>query len=135
MLVTGVFEITTGLASHWVNATTSRAKPFMLKQSARLGVIFKVIILSSSDRNSRIVVPTVASAGKINKPSTPSSGSPNSLDEHNMPFEVWPRILVGLILKLPGNTAPGKAHGTLMPTCTLGAPHTICNNSPVPAST
>ena len=30
------------LCSHWVKATTSRAMPLMPKQSARLGVIFKV---------------------------------------------------------------------------------------------
>ena len=32
------------------------------------------------------------------------------------------------------NTAPGNEHGTLMPAFTFGAPHTICTNSPVPAS-
>ena len=78
--------------------------------------------------------PTGASAGNTIKPST-SSGMPNSLPEHNMPLDTWPRILVGLILKSPGNTAPGKEQGTLMPTLTLGAPQTIWINSPVPAST
>ena len=109
--------------------------PLTLKQSARLGVIFNVNSVSSKSKYSRILVPTGASSGRICRPSTPSSGKPSSLVEHSIPFDGTPRILVGLILKLPGKTAPGNEHGTLMPAFTFGAPHTICTNSPVPAST
>ena len=118
-----------------VNADTSRAMPLMLRQSARFGVIFSVKTVSSKSRYSRMFVPTGASCGRMCRPFTPSSGSPSSSVEHNIPFDTTPRILVGLILKLPGNTAPGNEHGTLMPAFTFGAPHTICTNSPVPAST
>ena len=79
-------------------------------------------------------MPTGASSGRISKPFTPSS-LPNSLAEHSMPLDATPRIFVGLILKFSGSTAPAKAHGTFTPTRTLGAPHTICSSSPVPAST
>ena len=118
-----------------VSADTSRAIPLMLRQSARFGVIFSVNTVSSKSRYSRMFAPTGASCGRMCKPFTPSSGRPSSSVEHNIPFDTTPRILVGLILKLPGNTAPGNEHGTLMPAFTFGAPHTICINSPVPAST
>ena len=39
---TGTVGMVNVLCSHWVKATTSRAMPLMPKQSARLGVIFKV---------------------------------------------------------------------------------------------
>ena len=118
-----------------VSAAVSRAMPLMLRQSARFGVIFRVNSVSSKSRYSRMFVPTGASCGRTSSPSIPFSGSPSSLAEHSIPFDSTPRILVGLILKSPGSTAPASAHGTLMPAATLGAPHTICSRLPVPAST
>ena len=58
-----------------------------------------------------------------------------------MPWLSTPRSLPTLIRKgLPpasagGNSAPTIAQGILMPARALGAPQTICNSWPVPAST
>ena len=40
---------------------------------------------------------------------------PNSENEQSIPSEGWPRNLVFLILKSPGNTAPSVAHATFKP--------------------
>src|ERR1700712_4704878 len=57
-----------------------------------------------------------------------------------MPSLSTPRSLPSLIRKgLPsspgGNSAPTKAHGTLMPTRALGAPQTMLSKAPCPTST
>jgi len=51
-----------------------------------------------------------------------------------MPSLATPRIVTGLIVKPPGNTAPGSAQGTFRPAATLGAPQTIVFDAP-PTST
>ena len=85
-------------------------------------------------------MPTGASLGKINKPSTPSSQS-ISLPPHSIPLDSTPRSLPFLMAKglsspsAGGSFAPTKATGTLTPTATLGAPQTICKFSLVPTFT
>ena len=85
--------------------------------------------------------PTGAVSGRISRPPW-SSDSFSSRAEHSMPWLSTPRSLPSLISKgLPasssagGNSAPTKAHGTLMPARTLGAPQTMLSTLPVPAST
>ena len=114
-----------------LSTPTSRAKPFIPKQSPRFGVKSTSIILSSRPRYSRKSVPTGASLGNSIMPS-PSSLIPSSTKAHNMPFEGWPRNLAFLILKSPGSTAPTVATATLMPKRQFGAPHTISSSSSPP---
>ena len=45
--VDGLVTISIGFCGFWVKAPTSRAMPFILRQSALLGVIFKVCRASS----------------------------------------------------------------------------------------
>ena len=122
------------------NTATSRAIPRTLKQSPRFGVIEISSTWLSSPRYSRTSIPTGASTGKINRPSTPSSMS-ISLPPHSIPCDSTPRSLPFLMangLSSPGaggNLAPINATGALIPTATFGAPHTICRVSPVPTST
>jgi len=116
-----------------VTAATSRARPTRLRQSARLGVSFSVMSLSSSSRQERISMPTGASAGSTSRPSTLSS-RPISLAPHSMPDDSTPRTLACLI-SICGSFAPTRAQGTFWPTATLGAPHTICSGSASPTFT
>ena len=52
-----------------------------------------------------------------------------------MPCDSTPRIVVALMLKSPGNSAPGNAHGTRIPGATFGAPQTIVSGAACPTST
>ena len=60
---------------------------------------------------------------------------PNSENEQSIPSDGWPRNLVFLILKSPGNTAPSVAHATFKPKRQFGAPHTISNKRSPPTFT
>ena len=60
----------------------------------------------------------------------------NSLAEHIIPSESWPRSFAFFISNPPlGTTAPIFATHTNCPASTFGAPQTIFNKSPVPTST
>ena len=83
--------------------------------------------------------PTGAPASSSKRPPW-SSDSLSSRAEHNMPWLSTPRSLPTLMRNgLPsspgGSSAPTRAHGTLMPTRALGAPHTILSSAPCPTST
>ncbi|MDT4821852.1 hypothetical protein FQZ97_550410 [compost metagenome] len=80
-----------------------------------------------------------ASASSSSRPPW-SSLSFSSRAEHSMPWLSTPRSLPSLMRKgLPsspgGSSAPTRAHGTLMPTRALGAPHTMFSKAPCPTST
>ena len=117
-----------------VIAATSRATPTTLRQSARFGVSLIVSLRSSRSSVARMSWPMGASASRIIRPLW-SSDSPSSRAEHSMPCDSTPRIVVRLMRKSPGSTAPSSAHGTRRPAATLGAPHTMLSFAPVPAST
>ena len=63
-----------------------------------------------------------------------SAAKPSSFSEHIIPNDSTPRTLACLISK-PGNTAPTKAHGALIPTRAFLAPQTICSGSAAPIFT
>ena len=117
-----------------MTAATSRAMPSSERQSARLGVSFSVISVSSRASASRTLAPTRASAGSESSPEA-SSAIPSSLAEHSIPCDSTPRITVVLIAGPPGSSAPTSAQGAFMPATALGAPQTIVRRAPVPAST
>ena len=129
-----------GVSSAPVNAASSRATPYTLRQCARLGVSLRVNSVSSSARYSRILAPTGASPGNSSKPAL-SSDSLSSRAEHSMPWLSTPLSFPSLIRKgLPsspgGKEAPTRAHGTRMPSRAFGAPQTMDSGSPPwPAST
>ncbi len=52
----------------------------------------------------------------------------SSVALHSIPSESSPRNLLFLIFNSPGSTAPIMAQGTIIPSRTLGAPHTIESN-------
>ena len=139
MAAVGVFHFGVHKAAP-VMAETSRAIPINDKQSALLGVNLITKIWSSRSRYSRMSWPTGASAGNSKIPSW-SSPKPSSRPEHNIPWLSTPRSLPTLIMNgLPpasagGSSAPTMAQGILIPARAFGAPQTICNSWPVPAST
>src|SRR3954466_14985449 len=97
-----------------VSAARSRAKPKWLRRSPRFGVISTSKIVSSGN-NDAIGSPIVASGERIRRPSL-SCERPSSLGLQSIPCDSTPRSLLGLILRSPTRTAPGKASGTLSPT-------------------
>ena len=70
--------------------------------------------LSFKPKYSRKSVPIGASTGSSIIPSA-STSIPNSENEQSIPSDGWPRNLVFLILKSPGNTAPSVAQATFKP--------------------
>ena len=117
-----------------VSADTSRARPSMPRQSGRFGVSFSSRQMSSRPSSARSGVPGWASAARIIRPSL-SLAMPSSTAAQSIPADGTPRTLASLILKSPGTTAPGNAHGTFKPGATLLAPQTIWRGAPSPAST
>src|SRR5690606_17492687 len=117
-----------------VRAATSRATPRIDRQSARLGVSFRVNSVSSRSSASRSDWPGASSAGSSSRPAW-SCDRPSSRAEHSMPADCTPRILATPILMPPGSSAPTRASGTVSPAAALGAPQTICSSSPEPSST
>ena len=139
MVVAGAVHLGTQRVAP-VIAETSRAMPIKERQSALLGVNLMTNIWSSRSRYFRISSPIGASAGNSRMPSW-SSPKPSSRPEHNIPWLSTPRSFPTLIMNgLPpasagGSSAPTMAQGILIPARALGAPQTICNSWPVPAST
>ena len=134
LYVTGVGGTTGRCNGAPVIAATSRAMPASDRQSARLGVSFSVISVSSRVSASRNEVPGASDESSASRPLA-SSSIPNSFAEHSMPRDSMPRTVVRLISSPPGNVAPSSAQGTIIPAAALGAPQTICNFSFPPAST
>ncbi len=121
--------IATLFTSCELSTPTSRAKPFIPRQSPRLAVRSTSIVMSFKSRYSRTQVPTGASCANSMMPSE-SSAKPISNSLHNIPKEGTPRNLAFLILKSPGNTAPTVATATFKPLRQFFAPQTISTNSP-----
>ena len=96
------------------SAAISRAMPKCESKSGRFGVISQIQHdIRRIQFGKRRAHPRLG--GKISKPSAPSP-MPSSLELHSIPWLSTPRSLPTLILKSPGNTAPGSASGTLSPT-------------------
>ena len=113
--------------------------PKTLRPWPRLGVSLSVKTVSSSFRWPRMSCPTGAASSSTSRPPW-SSDSFSSRAEHSMPWLSTPRSLPSLIANgLPsspgGSAAPTRAHGTLMPGRTFGAPQTMFSVAPEPSST
>ena len=79
--------------------------------------------------------PGVAPSRSVSNMRPPESAPrPISVAEHNMPFDVTPRILRLAMAKPPGSTAPTGASGTTSPMVKFHAPQTM-PSGPSPAST
>ena len=59
---------------------------------------------------------------------------PNSRAEQIIPFEVLPYVSRAVIVKSPGNTAPGSAATTMSPTAKFVAPQITKRVEPSPQS-
>ena len=112
---------------------TSRARPRMLKQSARFAVRSTSIVTSLSSRSSRTSIPSVVPSGSSRMPSD-STSIPSSEKEQSMPCDGTPRSFAFLILKSPGSTAPTVATATVRPRRQLDAPHTMSKSSLLPSA-
>ncbi len=85
------------LTSARFSTPTSRARPRMLKQSARFAVRSTSIVTSlSSRRSSRTSIPSVVPSGSSRMPSD-STSIPSSEKEQSMPCDGTPRSFAFLI--------------------------------------
>jgi len=132
--VTGTAAAAGSASGAPVTAATSRAMPAIDRQSARFGVIFSVISVSSSARASRSGVPGASDASSASRPEA-SSSMPSSRPEHSMPCDSTPRIAARRMTSPPGSVAPSRAQGASMPAAALGAPQTTVSAAASPTST
>ena len=106
--------------------------PAIDRQSARLGVSFSVISVSSSASASRTRAPgghrRIERADRRHRRDAAAPWPSTA-------FRAIRRRASRLIAGPPGSIAPSNAHGAGVPTASFGAPHTICSFSGNPAST
>ncbi len=125
-----------------VAACSSRATPYMPRQSGRFGVISSSSTSVTIGSTSASGVPAANSASSVSSSSTmipalrsPWGSSSSSEAARIIPSETIPRSLAFPSFVPPGITAPGRATATVCPAATFGAPHTIVAGSPSPRST